>query len=95
MLGVGWGEGMSRNDVADGMHFLLSKGPPYFVHAELVSDVEQTEVCEKGRKLVDDGRVQVGTSGSTNQGIPLVCGVGRGSAIIIHGGGGPLCVRGL
>lgn len=37
-------ENVSRSDVADAMHFLLSKGAPYFVHAELVTDVEQAEV---------------------------------------------------
>lgn len=40
---------VSRSDVADAMHFLLSKGAPFFVHAELVTDVEQTEV----RDMVD------------------------------------------
>lgn len=35
---------VSRANVVDAMHFLLSKGAPYFVHAELVTDVEQTEV---------------------------------------------------
>jgi hypothetical protein len=37
-------ENVSRSDVAGAMHFLLSKGAPFFVHAELVTDVEQTEV---------------------------------------------------
>lgn len=44
-------ENVSRSDVASAMHFLQSKGSPYFVHAELVTDVEQTEVrvcvCEE------------------------------------------------
>lgn len=44
-------ENVSRSDVASAMHFLQSKGSPYFVHAELVTDVEQTEVrvCLRGR----------------------------------------------
>lgn len=37
-------ENVSRSDVQDAMHFLLSKGAPYFVHAELVTEVEPTEV---------------------------------------------------
>lgn len=37
-------ENVSRADVAAAMHFLLSKGAPFFVHAELVSDVEPAEV---------------------------------------------------
>lgn len=37
-------ENVSRSDVQDAMHFLLTKGAPYFVHAELVTDVEPTEV---------------------------------------------------
>jgi allantoinase len=40
---------VSRSDVAGAMHFLLSKGAPFFVHAELVTEVEQTEV----RRLQD------------------------------------------
>jgi dihydroorotase-like cyclic amidohydrolase len=35
---------VSRSDVAGAMHFLLSKGAPFFVHTELVTEVEQTEV---------------------------------------------------
>lgn len=37
---------VSRSDVAGAMHFLLSKGAPFFVHAELVTDVEQAEVSQ-------------------------------------------------
>jgi allantoinase len=37
---------VSRSDVAGAMHFLLSKGAPFFVHAELVTEVEQTEVSQ-------------------------------------------------
>eukprot|EP00879_Flechtneria_rotunda_P024729 GHRR01026235.1.p2 GENE.GHRR01026235.1~~GHRR01026235.1.p2 ORF type:complete len:138 (+),score=34.31 GHRR01026235.1:772-1185(+) len=35
---------VSRADVANAVHFLLSKGAPYFMHAELLSEVKQEEV---------------------------------------------------
>lgn len=41
---------VSRSDVAGAMHFLLSKGAPFFVHAELVTDVEQAEENPDPRK---------------------------------------------
>lgn len=54
-------ENVSRSDVADAMHFLLSKGAPYFVHAELVTDVEQAEVGWRVHAgWVHAGRVHAG-----------------------------------
>jgi len=52
-------ENVSRSDVADAMHFLLSKGAPYFVHAELVTDVEQAEV----RATLHTTRAHLGQAG--------------------------------
>jgi hypothetical protein len=73
-------ENVSRSDVGAAMHFLLSKGAPYFVHAELVSDVEQTEVCGRMGWLVwGDGRGG-GSMGGNSWVKPVVCGVGRWSA---------------
>lgn len=49
-------ENVSRSDIQDAMHFLLSKGAPYFVHAELVTDVkEPTEVRACGREHRSSG----------------------------------------
>ncbi|KAF6265397.1 allantoinase [Scenedesmus sp. NREL 46B-D3] len=41
---------VSRSDVAGAMHFLLSKGAPFFVHAELVTEVQQAEESPDPRK---------------------------------------------